>query len=161
MVSMAVKKAEELHCRHPGITFPLDMESVATTEGCELVTWPFLRPVKEVKRGRWIGLAEGLDDRERRYLIAHALAHHLLHRGNQLAFHELQRINLYKQEREAEECAAHILMPESELARLGCITTWEMSDYFGIPEELARKRVSDFATDEERVRWEKLGLWED
>jgi hypothetical protein len=161
MVSMAVKKAEELHRRHPGITFPLDMESVATTEGCELVTWPFLRPVKEVKRGRWIGLAEGLDDRERRYLIAHALAHHLLHRGNQLAFHELQRINLYKQEREAEECAAHILMPESELAKLGCITTWEMSDYFGIPEELAGKRVSDFATGEERVRWEKLSLWED
>ena len=161
MVSMAVKKAEELHCRHPGITFPLDMELVATTEGCELVTWPFLRPVKEVKRGRWIGLAEGLDDRERRYLIAHALAHHLLHRGNQLAFHELQRINLYKQEREAEECAAHILMPESELAKLGRMTTWEMSDYFGIPDELARKRVSDFATDEERVRWEKLSLWED
>lgn len=156
MGRLAVEKAREIHRRHPGLTFPLDMELLASAEGCHCVSWPFLKPVREVKRGCWIGVAENLDMREKRHLIAHALAHHLTHTGNQLSFHNWQKGSLLKQEREAEECAAHILMPETELAKMGEVSVWELAEYFGVPEKVARRRVSEFATKEELARWQKL-----
>ena len=154
MDRLAVEKAKELNLRHPGQSFPVDMEQLAHAEGCALLNWPFTGPVKEVKRGRWIGLAQGLNQAERRHLIAHALAHHLLHSGNQMSFHDWQKASLHKQEREAEECAAHILVPEEELAKLDNVPVWEIAEYFGVPEELARQRVTEFATDAEIARWQ-------
>jgi len=32
-------------------------------------------------------------------------------------------------------------MPEEELERVGRMPIWELSEYFGMPEELARQRV--------------------
>jgi len=151
---LVMKKAKELHRRHPGLTFPLDMDMVARAEGCELVDWPFLKPVREVKQGRWIGLAKQLSQRERRYLIAHALAHHLLHTGNQLSFHQHRIASPSKQEREADECAAHILMPEEELTKMSDMSPWELAEYFDVPEELVKRRLTEFATDDELARWE-------
>ena len=156
MDRLAVEKAKELHRRHPGLSFPVDMEWLADAEGCELVNWPFLSPVKEVKRGRYIGLAEGLRIKERRYLAAHALAHQLLHCGNQLFFYDWDKTITWKQEREANECAAHILMPEEVLRKLRNESTWDLAEYFGVPELLVRLRVSEFATDRELARWQCL-----
>ncbi len=152
-MSKALRKARELLSRHPGVAFPVDMELLVAAEGCELITWPFLWPVKEVKQGRWIGIAEGLDSKERRYLIAHALGHHLLHCGNQLAFHGLQDTCRLKQERDADEWAVHVLMPEAELARVAPAPLWELSECFGVPESVARLRLTEFATDRELACW--------
>ncbi len=160
MSRLAVDKARDIHRRYPDLSFPVDMEWLASAEGCELLNWPFMEPVKEVKQGRWIGIATGLEEREQRYLIAHALAHHLMHRGNQLSFRDWQKGNILKQERGADECAAHILMPEPELTRIGNIPVWELADYFGVPDELARQRVTKFATDEELARWQMTGKGE-
>jgi len=112
--------------------------------------------VKEVKQGRWIGIAEGLDSRERRHLIAHALAHHLLHCGNQLSFHYQKQGFPAKQEREAEACAAHILMPGPELAKVIDLSPWDLADHFDVPEELAFQRINEFATDEEKEQWDEV-----
>jgi len=155
MSRLTAEKAKELHQRHPGMSIPVDMEMMAEAEGCELIDWPFLEPVKEVKQGRWIGIAQGLGSRERRHLIAHALAHHLLHCGNQLSFHYQKQGFPAKQEREAEDCAAHILMPGPELAKVINLSAWELADYFDVPEELAYQRINEFATEEEKERWDK------
>jgi hypothetical protein len=155
MSRLAVEKAREIYGRHPGMSIPVEVELLAEEEGCELIDWPFLEPVKEVKQGRWIGLAHGLDSRERRHLIAHALAHHLLHCGNQLSFHQIKQGISVKQEREAEECAAHILMPVEELAKVITSSVWELADYFDVPAELAYQRISEFATQEEIERWDE------
>jgi len=155
MSRLAVEKARELHERHPGMSIPVEVELLAEDEGCELIDWPFLEPVKEVKQGRWIGLAHGLNSRERRHLIAHALAHHLLHCGNQLAFHQHWQGEPARQEREAEACAAHILMPEPELAKVIDLSVWDLADHFDVPEELAFLRINDFATNEEREQWDE------
>ncbi len=155
MSRLAAEKAKELHERHPGMSIPVDMERLAEAEGCELIDWPFLEPVKEVKQGRWIGIAQGLDSRERRHLIAHALAHHLLHCGNQLSFHQRQQGEPTRQEREAEACAAHILMPGPELAKVIDLSVWDLADHFDVPEELAFQRINEFATDEEREQWDE------
>ena len=153
MSRMAAEKAKELHDRYPEIYIPVDIEKMAEAEGCELIDWPFLEPVKEVKQGRWIGIARGLDSRERRHLIAHALAHHLLHCGNQLSFHYQRQGMPAKQEQEAEACAAHILMPPEELAGVITMSIWDLADYFDVPEELASQRVNEFATPAETARW--------
>ena len=153
MSRMAAEKAKELYDRYPDISIPVDIEKMAEAEGCELIGWPFLEPVREVKQGRWIGIALGLDSRERRHLIAHALAHHMLHCGNQLSFHQQRQGMLAKQEQEAEACAAHILMPSEELAGVITMSVWELADYFDVPEELAAQRVNEFATPEEIERW--------
>jgi len=78
------KKAVELHKRYGQLEYPIDAEDVATREGLKVIAWPFLSPVEEVKRGEWIGIREGLSSERRRWDIAHALGHHLMHHGNQL-----------------------------------------------------------------------------
>ncbi|MFH1031468.1 MAG: ImmA/IrrE family metallo-endopeptidase [Chloroflexota bacterium] len=153
MDNQVVEKAKELLRRYPQFSFPLDIEELVTEVGCELIEWKFLSPVKEVKHGRWIGIAEGLERNEQRYLAAHALGHHLLHCGNQLWFRDWQETSVVKQEREADEFAAHILMPAPELARVITLSVWELADYFDVPEELAYQRVNEYATQEEMERW--------
>ncbi|MBM3167367.1 MAG: ImmA/IrrE family metallo-endopeptidase [Chloroflexi bacterium] len=157
MSSLAVEKAKQVHQRHPELTFPVDMEWLANAEGCECLVWPFLEPIKEVKQGRWIGLADSLSRKERRYLIAHALAHHLMHCGNQLSFRDWQTSTRRRQEKEADCFAAHILMPENELDKVANMPQWEIAQAFGVPEELVRQRMSDFAADVEIARWQQIG----
>lgn len=146
-------KAAELHGRHAGLSFPIGTERVARLEGCSCVTWPFLEPVREVKRGNWIGVADWLDEPERRRCIAHALGHHLLHSGNQLHFQGWRKTTRRKQEREAEEFAAHFLVPGSVLAGM---TGWEFREivvHFGVPDDLLRQRLTVFATAAELEPW--------
>jgi len=57
-------------------------------------------------------------------------------------------------EREADICAAHILIPEEELEKVGYMEVWEIAEHFDVPEELARQRVCEFATERELARWE-------
>ena len=44
----------------------------------------------------------------------------------------------------------------NELEKLGKPTTWEIAEYFGIPEEIAVSRLGQFATERERERWDLL-----
>ena len=154
MSRLAIDRARQLHQRHPGLAFPVDMDLLANDEGCECLDWPFLDPVKEVKQGRWIGIAKGLPQKERRYLIAHALAHHLLHCGNQLSFRGWHTQYRQRQEQEADCCAAHILMPEKELANMAQLSLPEIAEYFGAPDDLVIKRMSNYALQEEINRWQ-------
>ena len=63
MNSPAIEKAKQIHQQYPDLTFPVDMERLANAEGCECLIWPFLELIKEVKQGRWIGIADGLPPR--------------------------------------------------------------------------------------------------
>ena len=152
----ALKVAKGIYQKYSYLGYPLDIEEVATLEGCEIVEWPFSGKVKEAKRGHWIGLAKNLEIPERRFLIAHALAHEFLHCGNQLSFHDPFNHYRNQQEKEADECAAHILIPEDELAKLGSASVWEIAEEFDVPEEIARKRIEDFSTEAEKRCWQNL-----
>lgn len=80
------EKAAELHKQYGPLDYPIDVEDIANKEGLTIIIWPFIAPVEEVKVGRSIGIKEGLSIEWRRWDIAHALGHHLLHHGNQLVF---------------------------------------------------------------------------
>ena len=78
------KKAMEMHKRYEQLEYPIDAKDIAAREGLKVIIWPFLAPVEEVKRGGWIGIRAGLSNERRRWNVAHALGHHLMHHGNQL-----------------------------------------------------------------------------
>ena len=82
------KKAEELNNRYEEFDYPIDVEDVARKEGLKVIDWPLLSPVNEVKRGKWVGIRKGLSSEQRRWDIAHAIGHHLMHHGNQLLLTE-------------------------------------------------------------------------
>jgi len=151
---LAVDMAKQVHRRHGGLSFPLDVEAMVTAEGCTCLDWPFLEPIREVKHGKWIGIADWLDEPERRRHLAHALGHHLMHRGNQLSFRTWQKINRWKQEREAEEFAAHLLVPEEELEKARGMGLSGLAERFGVPQDLVYQRVTAYATEDELARWQ-------
>ncbi len=47
-----------------------------------------------------------------------------------------------RQEGEADEFAAHFLMPEEELQKLKGMKLSKIAEYFGVPEEMVRLRLA-------------------
>jgi hypothetical protein len=78
-------------------------------------------------------------------LLAHGIAHHLLHTGHRLEGCRRQPIWTGRHEREADDFAAYLLVPESRLvARLSWIDTPALSEVaseFGVSDELMRRRL--------------------
>lgn len=106
-----------------------------------------------------IAIKPDLHPYERNYLIAHALGHHLLHRGSKRDFinlHEeglsgsleLGRQERTRKEKEADLFAAYLLIPEERLEiNLKSMEdphydpVPELAEEFEVPEELMRKRL--------------------
>ena len=100
--------------------------------------WPFPRAeIHEAKVGWLIGVAEGRSQRERRWDVAHAIGHHVLHPGNQLWL-KSQTLLAEPHERQAEAFAYGLLVDETEALREGLTEAWQVAEYFGVPEEMVR-----------------------
>ena len=79
---------------------------------------------------------------EERSSLAHALGHHFLHVGNQVWMRNLDSIWHWKQERQAEEFAAWLLIPESEAPNLVGLTPPEVAQTYDVDLRLAELRVA-------------------
>ena len=104
-----------------------------------VVSWPFC-VLQEMQAGGVIATARRLDAHWRRWVIAHAVGHHLLHPGNHL---QMRRQGLPGDavEREAEEFAGALLVDTREAFDLGLTGPREVAAYFGVPEEMVRLYV--------------------
>ena len=130
----AQRKAAALR-RKLGLHGRVDAEAVADILGLEVVPWP-MEVQQEMQMGRFIGVAERLDARWRRWVIAHAIGHQLLHSGNHLWIRDHTSLGgLY--EREAEDFARALLMDVAEAMAEGLSELWEVAEHFGVPEEMA------------------------
>ena len=78
---------------------------------------------------------------ERRSLLAHALGHYYLHDCNQLWLRGFDRIWNWKQERQAEEFAAWLLIPEGDTPDLVGLTVAEVADNYEVDIRLAGMRL--------------------
>ena len=78
---------------------------------------------------------------EERSNVAHALGHHFLHVGNQVWMRRLDSIWRCKQERQAEEFAAWLLVPESENPNLVGLTPMDISDIYDVDLSIAEVRA--------------------
>ena len=130
----AQRKAEQLR-RKLGLHGRVDAETVANMVGLEVVPWP-LEVQEEMQMGLYIGVAERLDPLWRRWVIAHAIGHKLLHSGNHLWIRDHTSLGgIY--EREAEGFARALLMDVAEAMAEGLSELWEVAEHFGVPEEMA------------------------
>ena len=89
---------------------------------------------------REICLQKGLSRVEKRVLLAHALGHHFLHRGNRFYFAETDPQALETQEREAWEFAAFLLIPTEDLAPLAHRPLSALARHFQVPLDVLRLR---------------------
>ena len=132
-MSRARRKAAELR-RKLGLRGRVDAEEVANLLGLVVQPWP-LAVQQEMLMGRYIGVADRLDPSWRRWVIAHAIGHRLLHSGNHLWIRDHTSLG-GRYEREAEDFALALLVDGREAMEEGLRETWEVAEHFGVPEEL-------------------------
>ena len=127
--SRAVKLRQQL-----GLRGQVDAEAVANLVGLVVKPWP-LKVQEEIQMGHFIGVAERLSPRWRRWVIAHAVGHKLMHPGNHLWIRNHTGLG-GRFEREAEDFARALLTDADEAAEAGLREVWEVADYFGVPQEM-------------------------
>ncbi|MYH68016.1 MAG: ImmA/IrrE family metallo-endopeptidase [Dehalococcoidia bacterium] len=115
----------------------IDAEAVAARMGLEVRSWP-LRVLREFQLDGTVVVAERLTPEWRRWVIAHAIGHRLLHPGNHrwLRTHTDLTVGY---EREAEDFAQALLVDEAEARDEGLVHSWELAEHFGVPDELVKQ----------------------
>lgn len=103
--------------REQHLDVPADLGPFLTNRGIEVVRWPFAGRVREVVVDGFIGIDRLASAAWERWLIAHALGHHLMHTGTSLYLESWRWVERNKAERQAEEFAAGLLLPPDPLAR--------------------------------------------
>lgn len=132
-MNKAQRKATELR-RKLGLRGRVDAEEVANLLGLAVVPWP-LAVQEEMQMDGYIGVAQRLDPGWRRWVIAHAIGHKLLHPGNHLWTRAHTDLG-GPYEREAEGFALALLVDTREAREEGLRELWEVAEHFGVPQEL-------------------------
>jgi len=148
-----IEKANEIREKY-GID---DLELLAGKLGAEVVELPLGRIIKEmyIKDEGVIVIDPNLHPYKKKHLIAHSLAHHLLHRKSKANYfidqkkNFLKGIDVIRQEREAEIFAAYLLIPEEKLNKI-LKQDWvkdspdpipELAEEFQVSPHFMRKRI--------------------
>ena len=122
-----------------GLRGQVDAEVVANDLGLTVKRWS-LRVVEEMRFGDYIAVAERLTPEWRRWVVAHAVAHRLLHPSNHVWIR--RHTDLARGfEREAEDFACGLLVDVEEARAEGLVTSWEVAEHFGVPDEMIREWV--------------------
>ena len=119
-----------------GLQGRVDAVAVANALGLEVWPWHF-EVQKEMQIDGQIAVAERLAPEWRRWVIAHAIGHRLMHPGNHIE--QRDHTDLPRPwEREAEEFAHALLIDEEEALDAGFTHAWEVAEHFGVPGELVQ-----------------------
>jgi Zn-dependent peptidase ImmA (M78 family) len=136
---------------HHRLQRPSDIERVLEEENVEVVRFPLEGRLDEMIVFNVIGVRDSIEDNRRVYeLLAHALAHYLLHAGNQIEFilpSNLPLSDLW--ERQAWDFAFELLMPAARVkARLR--EGWsdaDLQDDFQVTDEFFQNHMDAFRRD--------------
>ena len=116
-----------------GITGRVDVQELADRLGLQIDLWHLpADDVQEVTVGSCIGVSSELDDTERRWAIAHAIGHRILHPGN-IARLRVRKMQGMPFEREAEQFAYGLLVDEDEALAERLPAVANVAEHFGIP----------------------------
>ena len=116
MISRARRRALDLR-RKLELSGRVDVVRVANMLELDVQLWP-LENMEELVVDRFICVARRLEPEWRRWVVAHAIGHQLLHPGNHIWIRLHTRL-AFKFEREAEEFAGALLMDGSEAIDAG------------------------------------------
>jgi len=108
---------------------------IAEQEKIDIIEQPLAGRLKELFFGDYIILNSQLSHQQKRHLLAHALGHHFLHAGNYLFFQQHRLGQNDKEEKQADEFAAHLLLPDNKLSPIIHWDNHELADYFQVPPE--------------------------
>mgnify|MGYP001328596294 CR=1 FL=1 len=98
--------------------------------------------LKELYFGDYIILNKKMPYSQKRRYLAHALGHHFLHAGNYLFFSQMRYLQNTKEEIQAEEFAAFLLIPPISLSSIHSDDIAELADYFQVPPSFMQFRLS-------------------
>lgn len=109
---------------------PVPIEGIVDSLGIEVFYWPLRGRVQEVVLERAIGISRSIqDNRRRRELMAHALAHWFMHRENGLAVASpIDNLRRGAQEQQAWTFAELLLVPPDWLSSQLYRESWEIAD---------------------------------
>ena len=93
----------------------VDLALVLAWLGLETVDWRFRGRLREITMDGIIAVDMRLPEPWVRWLTAHGVGHHLLHTGSSFYLDSWQWVNCGKAERQAEEFAAGLLVPDSAI----------------------------------------------
>jgi Zn-dependent peptidase ImmA (M78 family) len=155
-----IEKAEDLYKKYRSA----DLDVITSKLKAEIIETPLLDEIqlKEVYFPdlKTIAIASNLSLSQKRYLISHALGHHLFHRRNGVGYIHLRQRGLWgsktigemeigRKEREADVFASYFLIPKEKLNPI-LAEDWfaesanpiaDLAEQFQVPEELVRKRL--------------------
>ena len=118
-----------------------DPEAIVKAEGLEVCSIPLWKArFQEFFVEPLILIPRGIDNRRRRTLVAHSLGHHFMHVGNQIWFRGIDRIWNRRQEHQAEEFAAYLIIPEGDEVWLPNLLDAEVARMYKVTEDLVRVR---------------------
>jgi len=118
-----------------------ELKAITKGEGMRVVAkTPWLARFQEITVGRLILIPGNIPTAQRRSIIAHGLGHHFLHEGNQVWLRGLDRVWDAKQERQADEFAAWLMIPEREDGFLSGMSAEAVARRYRVTEELVRAR---------------------
>ena len=88
------------------------------------------------KRNHIIYLSDTLDETAARFVLAHELGHMQMHRRTNTIFMDTKTYNVHsKYERQANEFAVELLLPDALLREHPECTIYQLARAFGVPEE--------------------------
>ena len=109
------------------LSVPVDLRRLVSELQLEVVLFPFKGRLNEMIVGGTIGLRPGLPRPWFRWLVAHAVGHHVMHVGSTFELQPWQWVSRARDEWQAEEFAAYLL---------GGPDGWSYSaKHLGIPDE--------------------------
>ena len=138
IANRATRKAKQLR-QKLSLRGRVDVESVANILGLTIVPLK-LESLQELMVDDCIGVAARLEPAWRRWVIAHAIGHKVLHPGNHMWMRKHTSLG-NRLEREAEDFARSLLMDPGEAVDAGLLDAWDLADYFGVPTEMACLQV--------------------
>lgn len=137
MSSLAKQKAEQTIIQHR----TNDPYLIAINEQIDVITQPLAGRLTELFFGDCIILNSHLNEAQKRHLLAHALGHHFLHAGNYLFFQQHRHHQNNKEEKQADEFAAHLLLPENKLSTMIDWDPSDLADHFQVTPEFIEFRL--------------------
>lgn len=128
----AAQKAMDLR-RKLGLRGQVDVEAVANILGLTVLPLK-LGTLQELMVDDCVGVAVRLTPEWKRWVIAHAVGHRVLHPGNHLWMRMHTELG-NRVEREAEDFAHALLIDPREATQMRLVQVWEIAEHFGVPAE--------------------------
>ncbi|MBU0648103.1 ImmA/IrrE family metallo-endopeptidase [Patescibacteria group bacterium] len=137
MSSLAQQKANEVI----KLFISNDPYTIAAGENIEVFEQPMSGRLKELYFGDYIVLNQTMTHNNKRHYLAHALGHHYMHTGNYLFFTQMRYLQNTKEEVQAEEFAAHLLIPNNKLRQTTNLNIAELADHFQVSPHFVKYRL--------------------